>query len=391
MKIIYYCQHIWGVGHIFRSLEICKALAAHEIVMVVGGPEFDTHLPPHVRVFRLPGLMTDRNYSELFPTDRTKTLETVKSERQALLFQLFEKETPDVFVVELYPFGRKAFRFELDPVLEGIRNGVLRRSIVACSIRDILVEKRDPDAYEKRVVDTLNRWYDLVMIHADPKLVELDHTFSRMGDISIPVIYTGFISPKPPTGDRRRIRSALGIGEDDVFIVASAGGGQVGIVLLEPLLNCFPQLNTGRPVFLHVFTGPYMPDDEFDKLKKKANRYLIVERFTSDFLSLLVSADLSISMGGYNTCMNLLATRVPSLIWPYPGDREQGIRARRLAAIGAATVLKERNLQPHRLVEIIREKLVSDKLVIRNINLDGAVQTARCIEKSTCEDIGEHG
>jgi predicted glycosyltransferase len=134
-----------------------------------------------------------------------------------------------------------------------------------------------------------------------------------------------------------------------------------------------------------------MPDDEFDKLKKKANRYLIVERFTSDFLSLLVSADLSISMGGYNTCMNLLATRVPSLIWPYPGDREQGIRARRLAAIGAATVLKERNLQPHRLVEIIREKLVSDKLVIRNINLDGAVQTARCIEKSTCEDIGEHG
>ena len=390
MKIIYYCQHIWGVGHIFRSLEICKALAEHEIVMVVGGPEFEAQLPPNVRVFRLPGLMTDRNYSELFPTDRTKTLEDVKSERQALLFQLFEKESPEVFVIELYPFGRKAFRFELDPVLEGIRNGGLRRSIVACSIRDILVEKKDPEAYEKRVVDTLNHWYDFVLIHADPKLVELDQTFSRMSDISIPAVYTGFISPKPPTGDRARIRSAIGIGKDDIYIVASAGGGQVGIVLLEPLLNCYPQLNTGRQVFLHVFTGPYMPNDEFDKLKKKANRYLNVERFTSDFLSLLVSADLSISMGGYNTSMNLLATRVTSLIWPYPGDREQGIRARRLAAIGAATVLKERNLQPHRLAEIIREKLVSNEPVIQDINLDGAMHTARCIEKSVWEEAGKN-
>ena len=389
MKIIYYCQHIWGVGHIFRSLEICKALAEHEIVMVVGGPEFDAQCPPNVRVYRLPGLMTDRHYSELFPTDKTKTLEDVKSERQALLFQLFEKESPDAFVVELYPFGRKAFRFELDPVLEGIRNGVLNRSIVACSIRDILVEKRDPEAYEKRVVDTLNRWYDLVMIHADPKLVELDQTFSRMGDISIPAVYTGFISPKPPSGVRSRIRSALGIGEDDIFIVASAGGGQVGIVLLEPLLNCFPQLNTGRPAFLHVFTGPYMPDDEFDKLKKKANRFINVERFTSNFLSLMVSADLSVSMGGYNTSMNLLATQVPSLIWPYPGDREQGIRARQLAAIGAATVLKERNLQPQRLAEIIREKLISDKPVIHDINLDGALHTARCIEKTVWEEAGK--
>ena len=45
MKIILYCQHIWGVGHYFRSLEICKALIGHDILMVTGGAEVDTPLP----------------------------------------------------------------------------------------------------------------------------------------------------------------------------------------------------------------------------------------------------------------------------------------------------------------------------------------------------------
>jgi predicted glycosyltransferase len=128
-----------------------------------------------------------------------------------------------------------------------------------------------------------------------------------------------------------------------------------------------------------------MPDVEFDKLKKQSNRYLKVERFTADFLSLLASADLSISMGGYNTSMNLLATRVPALIWPYPGDREQGLRAGRLADIGAATVLKERDLQPNRLAAIIRKQLRPAKPVPQVIDLNGAAYTARCIELAVRE------
>jgi len=386
MKIIYYCQHIWGVGHFFRSLEICKALAAHEIIMVSGGPEVDTPVPAHVRIVRLPGLMTDRNYSGLFPTDKGRTLDAVKAERQKILFQLFERESPEIFVVELYPFGRKAFRFELDPVLESIRCGRIHRSVVVCSLRDILVEKKDPAAYEKRVVGILNRWFDKLLVHADPKLVGLDATFSRLGDIAIPVVYTGFITPRPMTAIRGQIRSGLGVDDDAFLIVASAGGGQAGIVLLEPLVECFPELTADRPAVLCVFTGPYMPDAEFARLLVRADRHLKIERFSPDFLSLLASADLSISMGGYNTSMNLLATKIPALVWPYPGDREQGLRADRLAQIGAVTVLKESDLQPERLVEIIRDRILNPETVSHSIDLDGAASTARHIERATAAD-----
>ncbi|MEJ2476816.1 MAG: glycosyltransferase [Desulfobacterales bacterium] len=380
MKIILYCQHIWGVGHYFRSLEICKSLRQHDIVMVTGGAEVDTPLPAQVRTFRLPALMTDRNYTGLFPTEKGQTLEAVKSERSRLLFELFERETPDAFIVELYPFGRRAFRFELDPVLGGIRSGKLYRSLVACSVRDILVEKKDPAVYEKRVVDILNRRFDALLVHADPALITLDRTFSRLVDLSIPVVYTGFITSKPITDARRRMRSRLGIDEETALVVASAGGGQAGIVLMQPLLESLAYLETDRPLALLVFTGPYMPADEFELLQGRANSRVKVERFTPDFLSFLAAADLSISMGGYNTCMNILASNVAALVWPYPGDREQGLRGRRMEEIGAITVLNEKDLQPRRLAAIVRNSLIAAKPVAHSINLDGAARTAAWLQ-----------
>ncbi len=36
MKILVYCQHVLGVGHFFRTLEICRALAGHDVVLVSG-------------------------------------------------------------------------------------------------------------------------------------------------------------------------------------------------------------------------------------------------------------------------------------------------------------------------------------------------------------------
>ncbi len=380
MKIILYCQHIWGVGHYFRSLEICKALKEHDIILVTGGAEVDAPLPAHVRAFRLPALMTDRHYTGLFPTEKGQTLEKVKSERRRLLSELFEREAPDAFIVELYPFGRRAFRFELDPVLDDIRSGKLCRSLVACSLRDILVEKKDPGVYEKRVVDILNRRFDALLVHADPALITLDRTFSRLADLSIPVVYTGFITPKPITGARRRLRSRLCIDKDTTLLVASAGGGQAGIVLMQPLLDSLAYLESDRPLVLHVFTGPYMPADEFELLQGRANSRVKVERFTPDFLSFLAAADLSISMGGYNTCMNILASRVAALVWPYPGDREQGLRAKQMEEIGAITVLKAKDLQPRRLAAIIQSSMIAAKPLAHSIDLDGAARTANWLQ-----------
>jgi predicted glycosyltransferase len=74
-----------------------------------------------------------------------------------------------------------------------------------------------------------------------------------------------------------------------------------------------------------------------------------VQRFSPDFLAELAAADLSVSMGGYNTTMNLLAAEVPALVWPFARNREQGMRAGRLARLGALELLGEADLNPSRL------------------------------------------
>jgi predicted glycosyltransferase len=206
MKIAFYCQHILGIGHLIRTLEICRALAGHDVILISGGQMPEIQLPSHVREIRLPALMMDADFKTLFAMETDLTVDQVKDERRESLSSFFAKESPQLFVVELYPFGRRAFRFELDPILQGIRTGQLPSCRVVCSLRDILVEKKNTESYEKRVLDTLNNYFDALLVHSDPALLELEATFSRMADISIPIMYTGFVSSKPEPGAGKILR-----------------------------------------------------------------------------------------------------------------------------------------------------------------------------------------
>ena len=382
MKIIQYCQHVLGIGHLFRSLEISRALSDHEVVLVTGGPAVDTNLPKHVREFRLPDLQMNQEFKGLFSTEKNAGVDQVKEERQKRLFALLAEEKPDVFLIELYPFGRKAFRFELDPVLRAVDDKRLSCGSVVCSVRDILVEKEDRDKHESRAVKTLNRYFNAVLVHADPQLAKISETFDHFNEIAIPVDYTGYIAPKPSPGAGKRIRQQLKIDEDEILIIASAGGGNVGAPLLEAVIRAFGRLEVKCRCHLKVFTGPFLAQNEFDRLKNSAGDNVPVTRFTIDFLSYLAAADLSVSMGGYNTTMNILASGAPALVWPFGQNREQRLRAGRLADLGVLRVLEDADLRPDRLAVIMDQWISRATQPTVNINLNGAENTAKWIEKA---------
>jgi len=380
MKIIFYCQHVLGVGHLFRSLEICEALKRHQVLLISGGPHIETNIPKHVKAVRLPELQMDSAFKSLFSPQSNISLEQIKAQRQKDLLALFEKEKPDLFLVELYPFGRKAFRFELDPLLDAIRNQKPSACRVVCSVRDILVEKEDQQKHEGRAVDTLNRYFDAVLVHSDPSLIKFEETFLRRAEIRIPLFYTGYIAKKPPGNAGQQIRSRLEIEDHDLMIVASAGGGSVGKPLLESAMCAFQKFSVDSAAHLFVYTGPYIDAQDFVYLKSLANQRVRIEKFTSDFLAYLAAADLSISMGGYNTSMNLLACGVPALVWPFGLNREQRLRAQRLAERGALKILDEEDLQHDRLARIIMQSLSEKHPGKLDIDLDGAANTARWLE-----------
>ena len=383
MKIVQYCQHVLGVGHYFRSLEIARALHRHELVLVTGGSPVEVNLPRHVTEYRLPGLQMDGAFTVISPTDTNRALNEVKEERKTLLYSLFEKIAPDLFLIELYPFGRKSFGFEILPLLEAIHRGDFSSTKVFCSLRDILVEKKEQKTYEHRVLDILNKYFDGLLVHADETLVSLSETFESTDEIKIPLVYTGFVTPRPQVDGGKKVRSRLGLKRDEVLVVASAGGGRVGEDLLRAVVEAYARLTGEKDLRLCLFTGPFMAEGHFSALSDRATSLpgVQLKRFTTDFISYLAAADLSVSMAGYNTCMNILATGVPSLVLPFAQNREQRIRAEKLAALGALSLLQESDLEPSRLATLMAEVLNSGIRPVRvPVNLDGARQTARWLE-----------
>lgn len=383
MKILYYSQHVLGMGHFFRTFEICRHLTAHDVLLVVGGSlPANMPFPENIRCVFLPSLMMDSRFSRLIAGDgRKEAVSDIQEIRRKMLAETFRRQRPDVFLLELYPFGRKAFRFELDPILEAIAHGELPPCKVCCSVRDILVEKPDPVAYETRVVEALNRWFDVVFVHSDPKWISLDETFSRMGDIAIPVRYTGFVAEQPEPDCRMHYRRVQGLKDHDRLVVVSAGGGQVGGDLCACAVQAFRYLDAADGWRGIVFTGPFLEESRFQSIRKAAPAHVKVERFTPSFLKVLCASDISISMAGYNTCMNILASGIKALVLPFSQNREQGMRARRFAEKGFVGILSETDLKPDRLAQ----RLIS---AVRSRpdrrgappRLDGASETVRWIE-----------
>jgi len=120
-KVLFYCQHVLGMGHFIRSMEIVRALKDFEVCFLNGGeivPGFE--LPPSVEVVNLPPLTSDADFKEV-RSDGPRPLEEIKEVRRLKILSEFERFKPDFFIIELFPFGRRKFAFELVPLLARIR------------------------------------------------------------------------------------------------------------------------------------------------------------------------------------------------------------------------------------------------------------------------------
>ena len=296
MKVLFYCQYVFGMGHFFRSLELARGLSDHQVILAAGGKPVDADIPAHVKLVRLPSLYMDEQFTSLYSGEDGQSVAQIKDNRKGILFSLFEQHRPDLFVVELYPFGRSFFEFELNPLLHAIRDGRFGSVQCVCSLRDVLVEKRDPVEYEQRVLDRLNRFFDLLLIHSDQKVLSLDDTFQRTRDIQIPVRYTGFVARHPQRDAPRDVWPESKPDSRAKRIIASAGGGRSGFPLLAAVIEACGMVREYLPINLAVFAGPFMEEAQYARLAERISTDFSLQRFTQQFVEYLDMADLSISI-----------------------------------------------------------------------------------------------
>src|SRR5260370_23775963 len=219
-RVLFYCQHCVGFGHLVRSSAIVRALARDFSVMfVTGGPAVTGfELPSDVDIVRVPGIETDVEFECVQVGDSEASLEETQALRRDLLIRAFDSFGPDALITELYPFGRKRFAFELIPLLDRARRK--GRTAVVSSVRDVLVAKKDEGRHEARVCKIINKYYQPVLVHGDERLQRLEETFPRVGDLNCPVAYTGYV-----VRPENRAAGSASLANGQPTIIGSAGGG----------------------------------------------------------------------------------------------------------------------------------------------------------------------
>jgi predicted glycosyltransferase len=137
-----------------------------------------------------------------------------------------------------------------------------------------------------------------------------------------------------------------------------------------------------------VLLGGNLAQDRFEAVRSAADAGTVVERNRPDFARLLAACRLSISQAGYNTVTELLAAGVPGVVVPFEGDggeREQALRAARLAAAGRLTQVREAELTPARLAEAVDRALASDPAAgavpagVSDLDLGGVATSAQVL------------
>jgi predicted glycosyltransferase len=377
MKIMVYCQYLAGMGHLVRSTEIIRSLVKDfQVYLVNGGqPIAGFEFPAGVEVIELPALLEEAG--ELKAVDSSQSIDTVKERRLQTLLHVFEQWQPDCLITECFPFSKHKIKFELLPLLDRAKAATHSVKVV-CSLRDlILTQSRTPEALAKRynkVCDLIDRYYDLVLVHGDPTLQRLEEFFPKADCLSCEVYYTGYVAQSAAAP--LAIEDQPALSQPQPMIVASVGGGRFGYELLNAIASASAILEQMIPHQIYAFTGPFMPDAQVLQLERSiANqKNITLRRYTAHLLDYLHQADLSISLGGYNTTMNILQTGVRALIYPAAATEqtgEQTSRAIMLENKGVLKLLHAEDLVGDRLAQKILNSL-DRPLITHTFDLQGA-------------------
>lgn len=380
-RVFVYVQHLLGIGHLKRAATLARALSdrGSEVTFATGGLPVPDILPPRVHLIQLPPAVTvDLDFRSLVDAEGRPVDEAWRARRRAQLLGAWRAARPHALVIELFPFGRRQMRFELLPLLEEA-SSASPRPIIVSSVRDVLGQ-RDP-AKQDEMLSLFERYFDRLLVHGDPRFLPFDRTFRNAHKLGERLHYTGFIvdreRPAEPPG-------TAGAGE----VIVSAGGGAVGMKLLETAIRARP-LTVLAGARWRLLTGANIAPAAFDVLAGLAEQTgrggVILERWRGDFRTLLQNSSLSVSQGGYNTVMEILDCGARAVVVPFAGgqESEQTLRAHLLAERGRIEVVDEDTLAPATLAAAVDRATRGPAPRREEMNLDGARNSAELLAQWT--------
>ena len=369
-RILVYVQHLLGIGHLQRALQLARSLhqQSFQVELVSGGKPHPMTSGCGFPVHQLPALRSaDGSFKELLDANDRPIDNAWRERRKRQLLEIFRRFNPQVLITETFPFGRRMLRHELLPLLEAARDSRDCRLVIS-SIRDILQPRSSPE----RIAETLeyfDDFYDRVIVHGDERVAELGDSFAGADRLDANIFYSGYLCTRP-------VETTSADGYDEVLV--SAGGSATGLDILRSAIAAKP-LSMFADDRWRLLVSPAISENDFNELKRNAGDGVVVERNRPDFGALLNRAKLSISQAGYNTMADLLQTETAGVVIPFAeaAEIEQSLRAAALQRLGRVVALAQDDMTPETLANALAQ--ASEQCRPLRLNLDGAEHSARMI------------
>lgn len=341
LRVVFYSHDSQGLGHFRRNRALAHALARRLPVItgrpvtgllvngVAGAPA--ASLPAGFDVVTLPSV--GKNGAAYGPRRLDVGMDAITTLRGQIVKATLLSFRPDLVVVDRHALGVGG---ELEEALRELRETVPGVKVVL-GLREVL---DSPDAvapeWQRTPAALVRELYDEIWVYGDPRVHDVRLTGEVPEVLHDLVRYQGYLS-------HGRTEDPAGLDPDTPYIVTTAGGGSDGLRLC--LAAARATVPNGH--YHLVITGPQMSDADHRSVERAAGPRTRVVRSVTDAGGLIRRAVATVSMAGYNTVTETLATDVPALLVPREWPRqEQLIRARGLAEDGAADLLREQDLSP---------------------------------------------
>lgn len=344
LRIALYSHDGMGLGHLRRNALIATGLSRQPLgataLLLAGARELARlALPDGVECLTLPGFrkIDNGSYAPRRPGIGSAGLGEL---RTRVIEAALDAYDPDVLIVDKVPAGLGG---ELLTALPRLRD---RGTRLVLGLREIL---DDPNQVRREwsaegFEDVIEAHYDAVWIYGDPAVFDLLREYRVRESVVRRARFTGYLDPRGHAGEAAAGSWTRG----GPYAVCQVGGGEDGAALAEAFLET--RLPAGmRGVLLQ---GPYLPEPARRRIRERARHRddMRVLGFVPGPLQLVAGAARVISMGGYNSVCELLATGRPGLVVPRVSPRqEQRIRAERMAALGLLDWIHPDDLTPDAL------------------------------------------
>ena len=352
-RVLLYSHDTYGLGHLRRNLAIARQLLGHrkglQAVLLTGSPVADRFdRPAGLDLVRLPPVV--KVGAERYKArDGRYHFDLVRRARSAIILDTARRLRPDVLLVDHAPQGMKG---ELLPVFDELR-ALSPSTRIVLGLRDVL---DDPGTVRRTwqaqgTYETIASVYDHVLVYGDAELLDVFDAYALPPAVAAKLTYCGYVCRPGST-----TASAEPHG-DEPFVLGTAGGGGDGAKVLEATLEAAVQLGLRA----RLVTGPLMDEPVRLRLVARAERAggrASVTELVPDLGALMGRAAAVVTMGGYNTLCELVASGSPAIVVPrvHP-RREQAIRAQLFARRGAVSVVNPGPALEARLAEALRTAL----------------------------------